>query len=76
MFLFLWLHRPQRLHNIELGAGGIRELKLDANKIEQMLKYRKASFPESVSTSFVAHCDYNCDDHISISSAFSQFKST
>ena len=28
------------------GAGGIRELTLDANKIEQMLRYRKASFPE------------------------------
>ena len=38
------------------GAGGIRELKLEANKIEQMLKYRKASFPKSVSTTFVAHC--------------------
>ena len=32
------------------GAGGIRELTLEANKIEQMLKYRKASFPKSVST--------------------------
>ena len=38
------------------GAGGIRELTLEANKIEQMLKYRKASFPKSVSTTFVAHC--------------------
>ena len=28
----------------------------EANKIEQMLKYRKASFPKSVSTTFVAHC--------------------
>ena len=28
---------------------------LEANKIEQMLKYRKASFPKSVSTAFVAH---------------------
>ena len=26
-------------------AGGNRELTLDANKIEQMLRYRKASFP-------------------------------
>ena len=42
IFLFLRLHRPQRLHNIELGAGGIRELTLDANKVEKMLKYRKA----------------------------------
>ena len=56
IFLFLRLHRPQRLHNIELGGRGIRELTLDANKIEQMLKYRKASFPKSVSTAFVAHC--------------------
>ena len=54
--LFLRLHRPQHLHNIELGAGGIRELTLDANKTEQMLKYRKASFPKSVSTTFVVHC--------------------
>ena len=38
------------------GTGGIRELTLEANKIEQMLKYRKASFPKSVSTTFVAHC--------------------
>ena len=38
------------------GAGGIRGLTLEANKIEQMLKYRKASFPKSVSTAFVAHC--------------------
>ena len=38
------------------GAGDTRELTLDANKIEQMLKYRKASFPESLSTTFVTHC--------------------
>ena len=38
------------------GAGGIRELTLEANKIEQTLKYRKASFPKSVSTTVVAHC--------------------
>ena len=37
------------------GAGGITELTLEASKIEQMLKYRKASFPKSVSTTFVAH---------------------
>ena len=42
IFLFLRLHRPQRLHNIELGGRGIRELTLDANKVEKMLKYRKA----------------------------------
>ena len=38
------------------GTGGIRELMLEANKIEQMLNYRKASFPTSFSTTFVAHC--------------------
>ena len=37
-------------------AGGIRELTLEATQIEQMLKYRKASFPKSVSTTFVAYC--------------------
>ena len=58
IFLFLRLHRPQHLHNIELGAGAIRELTLDANKIDQMLNYRKASFPKSVSTTFVAHCNF------------------
>ena len=54
----LRLHRPQRLYNIELGAEGTRELTLDANKIEQLLKDRKASFPKSVSTTFVAHCSF------------------
>ena len=56
IFLFLRLHRPQRLHKIELGGRGIRELTQDANKIEEMLKYRKVSIPKSVSTTFVAHC--------------------
>ena len=28
---------------------------LDANKLEQMLKYQKASFPKSDSTTFVTH---------------------
>jgi len=37
-------------------AWGIRELTLDADKIEYVLKYRKASFSKSVSTTFVAHC--------------------
>ena len=32
---------------------------LEANKIEQILKYRKASFPKSVSTTFVAHCSFD-----------------
>ena len=55
-FYFPRLHRPQHLRNIELRGWGIRDLTLDANKLEQMLKYRKASFPKSVSTTFVAHC--------------------
>ena len=43
--VFLRPYRPQRLHNIELGGGGgrgggIRELTLDANAMEQMFKYR------------------------------------
>ena len=58
IFLFLRLHRPQRLHNIELGDRGIRELTLEVNKTEQMLKYRKAQFPKSASTTFVAHCSF------------------
>ena len=33
IFLFLQLHRAQHLHNIELGAVGIRELILNAMKI-------------------------------------------
>ena len=55
LFLFPRLHRPQHLRNIELRGGGIRDLTLDANKLEQMLKYRKASFPKRVSNTFVAH---------------------
>ena len=38
------------------GTGAIRESMLDANKMEQVLKYRKALFPKSVSTTFVTHC--------------------
>ena len=53
------------------GAGDIRGLTLDANKIEQMLKYQKVSFPKSVSTTFVAHCleaiYANCGDFLHIS---------
>ena len=55
IFLFLRLHRPQRLHNIELGAGGIGELMLDANKIEQILKYRKASVVKGVLIGSISH---------------------
>ena len=31
IFLFPRLHRPQHLRNMNWGAGGIRDLKLDAN---------------------------------------------
>ena len=56
IFLFLRLHRPLHLHNIELGGKGM----LDAIKIGQMLKYRKAFFvPKRVSTTFVTHCGYS-----------------
>ena len=61
-FLLLRLHRPQRLHNIELGAGGIRDLTLDANKIDPILMYRKSSFSKSVSTTFVAHCSFTTNN--------------
>ena len=53
IFLFSRLHRPQHLRNIELRARSIRDLTLDGNKLEQMLKYRKASFPKRVSNTFV-----------------------
>ena len=32
-------------------------------KIEQVLKYRKASFPKSVSTTFVTHCGFEFKAH-------------
>ena len=38
------------------GAHGISELTLHANKIEQVPKHRKASFPKSFSATLVAHC--------------------
>lgn len=38
---------------------GIKELTLDADKIEQMFKHRKTSFPKSVLATFVAHCTYS-----------------
>ena len=58
IFLFLRQRRSQHLHNTELGGGSIRELTLDANKIEQVLQCRKVSFSVSVSTTFVVH--YSC----------------
>ena len=48
------------------ATGGIRESTQDANKIEQTLKYRKAPFPKSVATTFVAHCRY-CPDETELS---------
>ena len=57
-FLFLRQHRLQHLHNIELGAGGIRKLTLNANKIEHLLQYQKVPFSKSVSTSFVTHYSF------------------
>ena len=38
IFLFPRLHRPQHLRNIELRGRGIRNVTLDANKLEQILK--------------------------------------
>ena len=47
------------------GAGGTRELTLHANKIvQQLLNYRKASLPKSVSTTFVAHCSHVRGYHV------------
>ena len=51
---------PRARLQLNWGGGGgepgdQRINAIDANKIEQMLKYRKASFPKSVSTTFVAH---------------------
>ena len=42
IFIFPRLHTPQHPRNIELRGRGIRDLTLDGNKLEQMLKYRKA----------------------------------
>ena len=57
IFLLLWLHRPQLLYNIELGAGGSRKLTLDANKIEQMPVIKKVTslFPSDFISVFVWH---------------------
>ena len=43
-----------------IGGPGYQRINArSANKIEQMLKYRKGLFPKSVSTTFVAHCGIN-----------------
>jgi len=49
MFIFpvLGLHRPGCLHNTELGGRGYQRINAKG------LKYRKASFSKSVSTTFV-----------------------
>ena len=44
------------------GAGGIRDLTLDANKIEPNVYVSKSSFPKSVSTTFVAHCSFTTNN--------------
>ena len=36
IFLFPRLHRPQHLRNIELRGRSIRDLTLDANKLEKI----------------------------------------
>jgi len=56
IFYFLDCTDHRVYTTLNWGVGGIRELTLDANKIEQVLKYQKASFPKCVSTTFVAHC--------------------
>ena len=38
ILLFPRLHRPQHLRNIELRGRAVRDLTLDANKLEQILK--------------------------------------
>ena len=38
IFQFPRLHKPQHLRNFELRGRGIRDLTLDANKLEQILK--------------------------------------
>ena len=56
IFLFLRLHRPQHLHNIELGGQVYQRInaRWKYNRTI-LLEYQKASFCKSVSTTFVAH---------------------
>ena len=58
LFSFLDCTDHSAYTTLNWGAGGTRKSIQDADKIEQMLKYRKESFPKSVSTTFVAHCSY------------------
>ena len=57
IFLFLRLHRPQHLHNIELGGQVYQRInaRWKYNRTI-LLEYQKTSFHKSVSTTFVAHC--------------------
>ena len=60
-----WKNFPTSIATtLNSGAGGMRELTLDANKIEQVLQYRKMSFSESVSTTFAAHSRFKSRIHL------------
>ena len=56
IFIFLRRHKPQLLHNIELGGWGIRKLTLDANSTSLLEINTKKCYFLSVSTIFDAHC--------------------
>ena len=43
ILFFQRLHRPQRLHNIELRVRNIIELRLNVKELEEELNYGKAS---------------------------------
>ena len=62
VFLFLECTVYSAYTTLNWGAGGIRDLTVDANKPERMLKYGKSSFPKSVATTFVAHCSLAVSD--------------
>ena len=61
IFPFLRLHADHSvyiIHNIEFGAGDIRESTLDEIKIEYEVKYQKVPFSKSVSITFFAHFSF------------------
>ena len=65
IFPFLRLHTDHSayiVHNIELGAGDIRESTLDEIKIEYEVKYQKVPFSKSVSITFFAHFSFACNN--------------
>jgi len=72
-FYFLDCVERSAYTTLNWGAGGIRESTLDVNKIGQVLKYRKASFPKSVSTTFVAHCSLMISEVIRWNSSYIYF---